>query len=194
MNKIKKLFSTPLYTTFLPQELIEQIQNVAIPRLDKLVNQDRDFLANPMSTDFLSERIVKPEEAQDFFNYIVECTNEFCEQTGYRNGNRMNYWFQDYRYMGTHRRHNHGASHVSGVFWIRANDGAGELTLENPNQMIFSLIEDAVHNPVSEYTIEHEFIKPQTGMLVLFPSYLYHEAIPSGKDAVRTVMAFNMDP
>ena len=192
MSKIKKIFSTPLYQTTAPQEILEEITIQALPKLDKLLDQDRDIMRNPMSSDFFGERIVKPEEAQNFFDWILECTNEYCEETGYHNGNRMNYWFQDYRQDGMHRRHNHGISRVSGVFWIRANEQAGDLILENPVSEL-GTVQDNINNPMGDYTAEHEFITPSTGMLVLFPGFIYHEVMPSLEGVVRTVMAFNMD-
>ena len=40
---------------------------------------------------------------------------------------------------------------------------------------------------------EH-FVRPEPGLLVLFPSYLWHGTVPFGGDQVRTTIAFDLVP
>ena len=40
---------------------------------------------------------------------------------------------------------------------------------------------------------EH-FVRPQPGLLALFPSYMWHGTVPFGGDDVRTTIAFDVVP
>ena len=192
MSQIQNLFSTPIQEVFIDEEITKKVQDIVLPRLDKLANLDTEIYSNPTGTDYFIERIFKPEDYEEFFDLMAKHGSEFCKQIGFQTGPRMNWWVQDYRQGGKHRRHNHGASRVSGVFWIRANEAAGDLVLENPNAA-FQYLDHSEINPLGEYTKVHHFIKPATGKLVLFPSYINHEASESLTGVERTIFAFNLD-
>lgn len=190
MKEIKRIFPTPIMEFMFDKELSDKVYDFFLPLLPKLKpNTD----GNPIATDFFSERIVKPDEFLEFFNKLVECCQEYSNATGYAKGYRMNYWVQDYKPGGIHKRHNHGASHVSGVYWIRSKGQPGPLMLENPNPNLY-VTEQIVENYHTEFTDQKHMIIPEQGKLVLFPSHIFHEVMPSEGDVERTVFAFNMDP
>lgn len=70
--------------------------------------------------------------------------------------------------------HNHSGAQVSGVVYLQAEEG-GDLILSDPRG-------NANRGYPLEFKDMMEFdrvtIKPETGMIVLFPSFVYHEVPP----------------
>ena len=71
--------------------------------------------------------------------------------------------------------------------YLRANENAGDLRFLNPNPLY--TITNFLNGPQNNIYFS---IKPLKGLLVLFPGWLSHEAIPSNYDnCIRTCIAFN---
>ena len=88
----------------------------------------------------------------------------------------------------SHSSHAHGNALISGVYYIRANNNAGSLKFTNPNPLFINT--DLKEGPKNEVNFE---IKPQKGLLVLFPGWLLHEVLGSSIDnCTRTCLAFNL--
>ena len=130
------------------------------------------------------------EELPELHNLILNAIDLYVEQTGITiKKDSLGYWTQDYRETGQyHELHAHGVSGISGVYWIQANDAAGQFVFHNP---------DPIHEFVtkhgnSKYVSSKIYLKPIAGMLILFPSYIKHEVEPSKEGAIRATLAFNL--
>jgi hypothetical protein len=180
---LQNIFPVPIYTTFLNSKLADEIEGLIVPRLNNLEqvpSQKTDF--------FLKDKIVSPEELFIFFHSINPIISDYSNQSNISRSNNINYWIQDYSKNEFHSSHNHGDSLISGVYYIRANNNAGSLKFTNPNPL-FS-VTDLKENSKNEVNFE---IKPQKGLLVLFPSWLLHETMASSRDnCIRTCLAFNL--
>ncbi len=88
-----------------------------------------------------------------------------------------------------HRLHNHPNSAWSGVYYVTGsvgNDGiGGVLELFDPRPFT-----EMVDTPCSPYG-QRVLIRPMPGLMVLFPSWLYHFVHPSVSDSARVSIAFN---
>ncbi len=90
-------------------------------------------------------------------------------------------------------RHSHPNALWSGVYYVRAGEYSGEadiragcLVLEDPRGSI-NMFE---HPGKSDFGVSLR-IPPTTGMLIVFPSWLYHSVHPFSSDTVRISIAFN---
>ena len=180
---LQNIFSVPIYTTFLNREIIEGVENLIIPRLNNLE------LSKEQKTDyFKKDKIATSKELSSFFYHIDPIISKYSNSSNLKRSSNYYYWIQDYSKNEFHHLHAHGDSYISGVYYIRANKNAGALKFTNPNPL-FS-ITSFNDNPKEEIYYK---VKPQKGLLVLFPGWLSHEAIPSlEKDCIRTCLAFNI--
>ena len=92
---------------------------------------------------------------------------------------------------GYHESHMHGSGWLSGVYY-----GKIPKIMETDNEKREGWIEfGRPKNYVANRTSpEFRYIRPHEGMMILFPSYLYHRTIPLETDDVRFTVAFDIIP
>lgn len=135
-------------------------------------------------------------------NCMVRATGQLPEVQG-RPAPRGNFtisaWANISRRGNYHRMHNHPFSAWSGVYYVTAvarpqaarsdkpdpNVLAGVLELYDPRPFT-----EMVDVPGAPYG-QRVNIRPEPGLLVLFPSWLYHFVHPSNSDDQRVSIAFN---
>jgi uncharacterized protein (TIGR02466 family) len=184
MTKIglQNIFSVPIFTSFLSKTLVDKMEELVIPKLHLLTRYE------DQSNDFYdSNRIISPTEVEDLFREIDDKVLAYTKTSNFTTSDKVDYWIQNYQSNDYHRSHSHAHSYISGVYYIRANKNAGSLRFTNPNPYLYSSVYDIPLEDKMYYDIQ-----PQKGLLVIFPSYLIHEVIPSKeKDVERTSLAFN---
>lgn len=87
--------------------------------------------------------------------------------------------------------HVHPNSTWSGVYYVDAgeappdgNDYAGALTLHSPNLVMGNTF-------FTRVLPDREFIRPETGLMILFPSFMQHSVEPYHGERPRISLAFN---
>jgi len=187
MNKSKfhSIFPIEILTTFIDTKIADSVEKIVTPRLNKLKK------GGNVSTDYHEKtKIITPSEFPDLAKEMGKCLMEYSDNTGAAIGHKIDHWVQDYQIGENHPRHAHPNSSLSGVYFVRANEHAGVLQLMNPNPHTYF---QKYFNENSNQNLYFD-IKPQKGLLVIFPSYLFHQALHSeNKNCIRTCIAFNVD-
>jgi len=88
------------------------------------------------------------------------------------------------------QKHHHSNSDLSAAYYVAAHENCGDIVFYDPRPA-------PVHNhPISrspnKLNATVNSIKPEPGMLVLFPSYLEHSVNPNLSDKKRIVISFNL--
>lgn len=178
------LFPIPILRIKLSDEIADAMEEKIVPLLDGLSREN-----DSVSTDFWEKQIPVHELVPNFFQQAIEAALEFQEHTGIEIDSemRIKYWTQDYLPNDSHQMHHHGIHGISGTYWVRANEDAGSFRLfsTNPHSDL------VLNNKSTEYTVAYEDIWPEKGMMLLFPSYMKHCVMQSGKNAIRTSVSFN---
>lgn len=127
---------------------------------------------------------------QKLFNLnkdIQECIDKYTEEAGLDKNIIVQSWFNVLETGGYVRRHRHEKSIISGAFYPLADETSCPLYLENPVNT-FRLTETPTKETI--YNNPRQGIQPKTGMLVLFPSWMYHSTdINQGNK--RITISFN---
>ena len=179
---LQNIFSTPIYTHFVPQFIVDKIEEIIVPRLSNL-----EFDTNVNTDFFKKDTIVSSKEILPFLDYLNSMVYIYSQESNIRYKKLLNFWIQNYQANQSHSLHCHSASTISGTYYIRANQYAGKLLFHNPNPHIDMEIPLKTTLSTTQFSI-----KPQKGLLVLFPSWLKHEILPSfNKDVIRTSFSFN---
>ncbi len=102
---------------------------------------------------------------------------------------RISAWANLIRKGDYHRLHNHPGSAWSGVYYVAVapQDQSLNGVLEFYDPRPFAEMVDTPYSPYGQRMI----IRPQAGLMVLFPSWLYHSVLPSDTDDIRLSVAFN---
>ena len=119
---------------------------------------------------------------------IEDCLNDYSIRLGVDNIVIQNSWSSITEVGGRLELHRHEGCVVSGVIYPKLNEPISPLIVKSPisqNQMF------EIYNPESNVQNRHHYntIVPQSGMLVLFPSWLEHKTdVEVGR---RNIISFN---
>jgi uncharacterized protein (TIGR02466 family) len=89
-----------------------------------------------------------------------------------------------------HRMHSHPNNFLSGVYYVRTQDGADTINFHDPRVQT-----SIIRPPVTELTAantDQVVVKVSPGTLLLFPAYLVHSVGPNESDAERISISFNV--
>jgi len=189
-TKFHNLFSVPFYSTILDESIIKKVQNKVVPKLH-LLNDLTPKISNQKTDFHADKKIVDLDELPSLLDKIGYHLYEFTQKFELPLYNSMKYWVQNYEKGDFHTKHSHPHSIISGVYYVQANKNAGKIIFYNPNPHILNSIN--ISGEV-EYKKQHFDIKPKSGLLILFPSYLIHKVVESKKkNTIRTCIAFNIN-
>lgn len=103
-------------------------------------------------------------------------------------------WFHITNESGYHDAHHHHGCSWCGIYYVQIGDGVTDELRHNGISRFYSPL--AIGGAYQDYGTEYlqtgtYNVKPEEGMLVLFPSYLLHSALPYKGEKDRIVIAFN---
>jgi len=185
---ISNIFSIPFYSTILDESIINDTQSKILPKLHLLDNLEGSKRSTNKTDFFEENQIVGPNELKELFININQHVVKFAEESGILLNPIVKYWIQNYTDNDHHQLHSHSKNDISGVYYVQADENSGAIVFNNPNPYIIgynSFID--VKTEIDQRCLE---VKPQSGLLILFPSYLVHQVLPS-QNSARTVIAFN---
>lgn len=98
-------------------------------------------------------------------------------------------WLNVYGTSDSQEAHVHSNHVISGIYYIQAPEGCGELLLHSRHA-------DNMYNPkftaMNELNMTTAAIQPEAGVMLLFRSYLRHSVKPSQCKEDRISVAFNL--
>lgn len=187
---IVNIFPLAILEASVTPETAQAVEDFVVPQVDLLKQSEDTF--DTYKTDYWETKIKVHESVPQLWDEILEYIKEYSEETTIAvnfDGLSMHYWTQEYKEGDSHDMHAHGCVGISGIYWVRANEAAGPVRIYSPNPYTELTSWNDMNNPFSRSVVD---VYPKKGKLILFPSYLQHRVMPSGKNAERTTIAFNV--
>ena len=150
-------------------------------------NTAKDILSATKNLNVLDDKVFKYlkkmliDEFYLFINEHMKYTNEFKITTS---------WFNKNLKGQSSNWHNHNNSMYSAVLYLQTDENSGKISFYNFSNQRFAL-------SVTDYNIlncENWKINPIDGMLLIFPSEMYHRIEENESNIVRYSLAFNFLP
>jgi uncharacterized protein (TIGR02466 family) len=88
------------------------------------------------------------------------------------------------------QKHQHSNSDISAAYYVTAHEGCGDIVFYDPRPA--RVYKQPISKSPNKLNSTVNSIKPEAGMLVLFPSYLDHSVNPNISDKKRIVISFNL--
>ena len=104
---------------------------------------------------------------------------------------RLSIWGVIMRAAGHQISHIHPAAWLSGVYYVDVPAIVGEEAGKQAGWLVLGRPPDHFHN---SRDAEIKAIRPEPGLMLLFPSYFYHQTIPFHTDEARISIAFDLIP
>lgn len=141
-------------------------------------------------SSFNHGNLIQDPTFQSFFETISPLITEFLEQLAFTGDWEFkNAWANVYPNGAYVPHHNHGDMHWSGVYYLSAMEGCGDLKLLDPKE--YSLSNEPTNTKWRGNN--HTKISVTPGKLVMFPGYLKHETDPNYSEGDRIVISFNIN-
>jgi len=135
------------------------------------------------------------EELSDLFNFITQTADTIIQELGVRNFDHVTIneaWANINKGQNSHNQVHTHTGILSGVFYVQAPEGSGNLNIMNPGM---NCLWPGHYKAFSrnQHTAEVAFVKPKEGVLYLWPSYIPHSVDCNSKDVERISVSFNLD-
>ena len=172
------LFSTPLRIISVPN--FEEVKNIILKsftiKFNKNFNENLNEEENIRTTSYFTE------EVNNFWKEITS-ENKFLKlKTSWKNET------EKYSFVTPH---SHGNCLLSCVFYIKVDDNSGDILFHDPRGGVyFAQHAEVDMNGYSQDNRKYFRLKPKTGDLVIFPSYVIHSVEPNMSDN-RICLAMN---
>jgi uncharacterized protein (TIGR02466 family) len=130
------------------------------------------------------------------FREVVDCINEAAESVlaylkiGPESFMITGCWANVSAPGAGHRVHDHPNNYLSGVYYVRTQQGANTINFLDPRRQT-AIIRPPVTQLTAENT-EQVVVSVRDGMLLMFPAWLQHSVDPNRSDRARISVGFNI--
>ena len=186
-------FSTPIWAS-----KIQNFENVNILMFEYITSLQKNDPLGIVKSNFKGWHSknfdLKNEQPKNFIESIKNNINLAIDDMGWdhtkQSVNIKNIWAIINEKNAWNQKHHHSNSDLSAAYYVSAHENCGNIVFYDPRPA-------PVHNhPISKtankLNATVNSIKPEPGMLVLFPSYLEHSVNPNLSNKKRIVISFNI--
>lgn len=198
-------FSTQVFSFQLDEEIAEMANGVLLKEIHSERKRDRKGLQR---SNFRSlggwhsqNDLHKRPQYKKLTDFISACCTSISEQNGYDRSYRlqvMGMWSVINPPGSSNRSHIHPASLWSGVYYVQTPKNAGKIEFTDPRTQQLMMPARYVPNKKRPPTCWTKVnFTPKSGLLLIFPSWLYHSVAPNlsenkGTDGERVIISFNI--
>ena len=193
-SEINLIFSTPIWTSHLNE--FQDVNKKMEEYIKKQMELDSKGKKASNINGWHSENFnLKDEEVVFFINTISVKIQKAMEDMGWDlKKNKIeipNIWSIINKRGSSNAMHIHSNSYLSAAYYVKAPEKCGDIVFYDPRQS--RLVRKPKISKLNNLNGEEVNIKPTDGLLVLFPSYLYHSVNENLSNEERIVISFNVD-
>ena len=193
-SEINLIFSTPIWTSHLNE--YQDVNRKMEEYIKKQMALDSKGKKASNINGWHSENFnLKDEEVVFFINTISVKIQKAMEDMGWDlKKNKIeipNIWSIINKRGSSNAMHIHSNSYISAAYYVKAPEKCGDIVFYDPRQS--RLVRKPKISKLNSLNGEEVNIKPTDGLLVLFPSYLYHSVNENLSNEERIVISFNVD-
>jgi uncharacterized protein (TIGR02466 family) len=180
---ITPLFSKPLYSNSLNENVISLIDITGPLKSEnnKLsTSEQKDFYILEKEENYFLKGLIE-NEIKQFLNEELKYTNDFKITTS---------WFTEIDDKQESHNHQHNNCFMSGVLYLKTEKNCGNIVFEDMSNRRFCL-DVGDFNPINSRTWS---VEPYDGLIVMFPSEVWHKVELNKSGTVRNSLAFNVIP
>tara|TARA_B100001059_G_C17813073_1_gene573464 strand:- start:1437 stop:2024 length:588 start_codon:yes stop_codon:yes gene_type:complete len=186
-------FSTPIWTNKI--ENYEKVNDMMHNYISNLQEKDPVGIVKSNLNGWHSRNFnMKDREPINFIEAIKKNINTAINDMGWDLSSQevklSNMWAIVNEKGAMNQKHHHSNSDLSAAYYVTAKKGCGDIIFYDPRPG--KVYKHPLSNNINLLNAITNGIKPETGMLVLFPSYLEHSVDPNVSDNERIVISFNI--
>lgn len=181
---IESIFGCPIYTEQLEIDTEKVLQHVTNAR-----KSNKNSNAYPIKEDLY---VLENDNLGSIKNLLMQSIKKYLfDSMRFVNDFKITTsWFTEVNPEEDSQYHNHDNSFVSGVLYLKTHKDCGDISFRDFSSTMFNLT-------VQEYNIINSkewSYEPKDGLLILFPSKVYHRVNKNKSGQTRNSLAFNVIP
>ena len=184
---INPLFSKPLYVKQLnidTKKIVSMLKkydfyNDKVKGINFSSATNSLYVLEDKKFKFLKDELLK--EIKLFASDVMSYSNNFNITTS---------WFTKTEPGQGSSAHNHNNCMVSGVLYLQTKENCGNISFQNYDNKRYKL----QLKGLNLFNSPEWQIEPKDGLLLLFPSEVYHNVLKNNSDTTRYSLAFNLVP
>lgn len=186
-------FSTPIWTSKIDN--YENINNLMNNYIYKLQEKDPEGVIKSNLKGWHSKNFdMKNDEPKKFIEAIKKNINNAINEMAWDLINQevtlSNMWAIINKKGAMNQKHHHSNTDLSAAYYVTAKEGCGDIIFYDPRPG--KVYKHPLSNKPNLLNVNNNGVKPEPGMLVLFPSYLEHSVNPNTSEHERIVISFNI--
>jgi len=186
-------FSTPIWTSKIDD--YEKINNMMHNYIYNLQKKDPKGVVKSNLKGWHSKNFnIKDDEPKNFIEAIKKNINKAINDMAWdlrsQEVTLSNMWAIINKRGAMNQKHHHSNSDLSAAYYVTAKEGCGDIIFYDPRPGI--VYKHPISIKPNLLNAANNGVKPEPGMLILFPSYLEHSVNPNMSDNERIVISFNI--
>lgn len=186
-------FSTPIWTSKIDN--YEKINNEMVDYISTLQQSDPNGVVKSNFKGWHSKDFnLKDKEVTNFISsikkYINIPLNDMNWDLAAQSVKINNMWAIINEQNALNQKHFHSNSDISAAYYVLAPENCGDIVFYDPRHS--RLYKHPAAKSPNQLNATVNSIKPEAGLLVLFPSYLEHSVNPNLSNHKRIVISFNL--
>ena len=193
-SELHLTFSTPIWTSIIPN--YKDVNERMFKYIKLLQSNNPNGIAKSNLSGWHSPYFnLEKDEPLFFVNSIATSLNEVFRGMGWDLKNQetkiTSMWSIINKQNASNARHIHSNNYISAAYYVKAPQKCGNIVFYDPRSVTtFRYPKISTPNKLNTNIFS---IQPKEGLLVLFPSYLYHSVDMSKTDEERIVISFNIN-
>ena len=186
-------FSTPIWTSKIID--YEKTNNMMQNYIYNLKKKDPEGVIKSNLKGWHSKNFdMKDDEPKSFIEAIKKNINKAINDMDWDLSSQevtlSNMWAIINKKGAMNQKHHHSNSDLSAAYYVTAKEGCGDIIFYDPRPGI--VYKHPLSTKPNLLNADNNGVRPEPGMLVLFPSYLEHSVNPNMSDHERIVISFNI--
>ena len=193
-SELHLTFSTPIWTSVIPN--YREVNHKMFKYIKLLQSQNPNGITKSNLFGWHSPYFqLEKDEPRFFINSIATSLNEVFRDMSWNLKNQetkiTNMWSVINKQNASNARHIHSNNYISAAYYVKAPQNCGNIIFYDPRSVTsFRYPKISKPNNLNSTIFS---VQPKEGLLVLFPSYLYHSVEMSKTDEERIVISFNIN-
>ena len=193
-SELNLVFSTPIWTGLILN--YQELNNKMFKYIKDLQIQNPKGITKSNVFGWHSEDFdLENEQPKYFINSISKNLNQAFNDMGWDIKNQevkvTSMWSVINKKNASNARHIHSNNYISAAYYVKTPENGGDIVFHDPRSVTtFRYPKIAENNTLNSNIFT---IQPKEGLLVLFPSYLYHSVDLNRSEEERIVISFNIN-
>ena len=178
----------PVFCSFVAEEILSEIDNSILETWckHKIYSCNKFIKTQETQSEYLN---IKDSTLKPLLDVIQDRVNKICGSIGIHEHKITRAWTNLNNSPAIDQPHLHSRSVLTCVYYVKGNEKSGNLVVQNPITVLDYVFGKEITKNYTAFTSAEMEIKPTTGRLIIFPSWLMHYVKPNLSNEERISIA-----